>query len=212
MKTHISKLGLRVTLQRMINILQNQINIPSVSKHMEFSIITNEEKKILVCLKEFIESNEVGYNVILDFSHYNNESDTISSNILYHFWKDIPCFSCTKSRFVISNINSECLQFYDNTIDPIDHMLNLINIAINLSICQCNKNVILDDESICLTCNLGLKDECNKVHFCSICQTKNYSTIIKLNCCNQYIHEQCLNSYKKINPISSRNCPLCKYI
>lgn len=205
----ITLCGLQTTLQRLIAI--NDKEKESNRKHIEVVICTELQKFIYLSIKDFVVNKKKGYNVIVSFGQpYNNDSVLLSNNtyekLMYDYWSKYPCFMLDKTSCILCNINENCCYFYDDRKSAIKNIKNKIDSAILLSFCECKKNFIFDNESICLECNLRLQPSNNKKHFCVICQQINYCSTIYLNCCNNYIHKSCL--IKLIN--YSTQCPLCR--
>jgi len=209
MKTCITFCGLQSTLQRLIALNDNK---KYVRKNIEIPIHTELSKWIYLSVTDFVGGQRKGYYVIVSFKQCecNDETETMSNNdfsaLMNNFFVGYPCFMINKECFIICNIDENCCYYYDEKKSAINDIKSLIDTATSLTLCECKKNFIFDDGSICLQCNLGLLPYNNKEHFCVICQQINFCKVIILKCCNNYIHISCLNKFTNY----SDRCPLCR--
>lgn len=204
----ITLCGLQLTLQRLISINNKEREKKSDRKYIEVPISTDLQKLIYLSIQDFVVNKRKGYNVILSFAQYcNDNSEEISNNtyekLMYDYWKEYPCFMLNKTSCILCIIDENCSYFYNDKESAIGNIENKLNSAITLSFCECKRNFIFDNLSICLECNLKVLP---KKHFCVICQQTNYCKTIYLNCCKNYMHNSCFNKF--IN--YSTSCPLCR--
>ena len=62
--------------------------------------------------------------------------------------------------------------------------------------------IVEDDEVVCLSCGLGLKEDDIRKHLCCICYETNLAPVTCMPCCKKFIHTHCSSTLIA--------CPLCR--
>ena len=219
MDTTITSFGLKLSIQRLIQLLKLQPM--STKKSHEILLITTEGKKMSVYLEEFTNNNRTGYYVLLDFSQYITRADDADDDnepiiehdrdyetSMYKLLHTYPCFLWTRSLCVLCNIDENCNYFYYETNGAIEEIMYKLHMVLNAHMCECGQNMILDDGDVCFTCSMGLDEDDQDKHLCPICYEESYKKIIKMDCCNQFIHKSCLETNRI--EFNNHKCPLCR--
>ena len=215
MQSRITTIGLETTIKRLIALLKSQ---DGYKKSHEIVLTTVDDKNLSLYLTEIPSNTKQGYYVLLDFSQYilgNDEDgeslieyDEIYEHAVKRLLKSYPCFFYTETLCILANIDENCDYFYHENEHAIHEIYNKLILALNAYLCPCGKNMVIDDEGVCFNCSLNASDIDVARHHCPICQHSSLSPVVKMSCCNQYIHKACI---EKNNVVYKRDqCPLCR--
>jgi hypothetical protein len=95
--------------------------------------------------------------------------------------------------------------------DDVRTAMTRINDIWAYKICMCGSYLIKDDGSMCNFCAMTLTPADREVHFCPICHENSIRKhMTRQDCCSQYIHTSCLNTWYAKGDPSSAMCPLCR--
>lgn len=216
----ITKLGLGIVLERLIKILKNKnetcgqqcTNLISVPVYFE-----NELRCVSISLTPMTRCKKLhlaGYHVNLNFdqSDSDDDNDDDTSNeawekLIYKMLKD-QYYMYDKTNCLITVIDENLHQYNDKNVDAVEEIQICINSIIKSKLCQCQRSLIFDKESVCLTCCLSLNADDVRRYHCAICLETNLTPVYQTSCCHGYLHKFCLKMYKdKNNGIIK--CPLC---
>jgi hypothetical protein len=98
----------------------------------------------------------------------------------------------------------------DNTEqqDPgLKSLARAINRAHRYKKCGCGEYIVMDEERMCLYCEMTSSGE---THFCPICHEEGPARHMQAQkCCGQYLHKDCLATWIIKSP-GGNTCPLCR--
>lgn len=95
--------------------------------------------------------------------------------------------------------------------DDVRHAMSRINELWAYKICPCGSYLIKDGGSLCNFCDMTMTPADREVHFCPICHENSIRKhMTRQDCCSQYIHTSCLNTWYAKSGSSGGACPLCR--
>lgn len=214
--TTLTECGLKESLSRMMDIHQRRyagpfptcLGVPSLT-------LFRQDERII----------ELSLNSSIISRRYMSNSDGTPSFDLVMKWKGRRCEDCESlacdegflvamsrhfgddiDSLVIDSVTKDMKSVIRVDIDAganIARLKGILEATMALELCQCERNMVHDGCMVCFTCMAGLpeKDLCK--HMCGVCHETAAAPIEKTECCQQWIHSQCL---RKCGP----RCPFCR--
>lgn len=190
--TKITKVGVRATLERMIDGLRIKKNVFS---HPLFLFRADDRiLRMEVSAMSYLHEEDT-YTIHVSWD--NNNDDAFCDAMCRFYGVDTDAM-----YFTIGDIDKD-MRFAASGRDAIDTIYDRLTQVLSIELCPCEKCMIPDGEMICLTCCVGVEQEDLKKHMCSICFETCVAPMVCTECCHQHIHKVCKER-------CGLTCPFCR--